>query len=102
MCNDPLYKEDAVEVFITTKEKRDSNPSQYLELELSPKGTAFASVITNNGDDCSSFSGSSLQCQNKAFFFSAEIESFGIIFFLLFLFSHTIHEQDGLQQSKLI
>lgn len=49
-CNDPLYKEDAVEIFIATP---DSYPHHYFELEVSPRAQLFFADITNPNGTCS-------------------------------------------------
>lgn len=80
-CNDPLYEEDAVEMFIvpyynnsTSKDESnddesyyggDSYPEKYIEIELNPNscdGALFVSEITNTCDDCSCISGNELDC----------------------------------------
>ncbi len=50
-CNDPLYNEDAVEVFLATN---GSYPNHYFEFEVSPSGQLFFADITNNNLNCSS------------------------------------------------
>jgi len=44
-CNEPLYQQDAVEMFLTNPYHVDLQ--HYLELELSPHGVLFASKIYN-------------------------------------------------------
>lgn len=50
-CNDPLWQEDVVEIFIATT---DSYPLKYYEFEVSPKSKLFFCDITNANGDCSS------------------------------------------------
>lgn len=53
-CNDPLFKQDVVEVFITATSPHLSkiNLHHYLELEVSPNSVLFASHIYNPNLDC--------------------------------------------------
>jgi hypothetical protein len=55
-CNDPLYEDDAVEMFL--QDPLNSNFSHnYFEFEFSPKNVLFAARIFNDNLDCSAFCG---------------------------------------------
>ena len=58
-CNDPLYKQDAVLIFLATE---GSYPHNYFEFEVSPKGQLFFADITNTYGNCSEFSGRPYPC----------------------------------------
>lgn len=58
-CNDPLYKEDVVEVFISTL---DSYPHNYFEIEVSPSSQLFFADITNPYGNCSSLGTQYYKC----------------------------------------
>jgi hypothetical protein len=58
-CNDPLYKEDVVEIFVSTL---DSYPTNYFEIELSPTSQLFFADITNKNGDCSSLGTNYFDC----------------------------------------
>lgn len=45
MRDDPLYREEAVEVFLAEGER---DPVQYYEIEVSPKGVLFDAVVRNS------------------------------------------------------
>jgi hypothetical protein len=49
-CNDPLYNEDAVEIFLATE---GSYPNRYFEFEVSPQGQLFFADISNPNLTCS-------------------------------------------------
>ena len=49
-CNDPLYNEDAVEIFLATN---NSYPKLYYEFEVSPRGKLFFADILNPNLTCS-------------------------------------------------
>lgn len=58
-CNDPLWQQDVVEIFISTT---DSYPLQYFEFEVSPKSKLFFADITNYNGDCSSLGDQFFDC----------------------------------------
>jgi hypothetical protein len=60
-CNEPLYKEDAVEIFLALDAPHVA-PFRYVEFEVSPRGVLFNSLIDNKSGNCSMFSGSPLPC----------------------------------------
>jgi hypothetical protein len=60
-CNEPLYKEDAVEIFLALDAPKDA-PFRYVEFEVSPRGVLFNSLIDNKSGNCSMFSGTPLPC----------------------------------------
>lgn len=60
-CNDPLFKQDAVEIFLALDSPR-SAPFHYVEFEVSPFGVLFNSLINNPSGSCEKFSGSPLSC----------------------------------------
>lgn len=58
-CNDPLWQEDVVEIFIASP---DSYPTNYFEFEVSPKSKLFFADITNANGDCSSLGDQFYDC----------------------------------------
>jgi hypothetical protein len=60
-CNDPLYKQDAVEIFLAL-DSPQAAPYRYVEFEVSPFGVLFNSLITNPSGSCTTFSGTPLSC----------------------------------------
>ncbi|KAL4468877.1 hypothetical protein ABPG72_009147 [Tetrahymena utriculariae] len=73
-CNDPLYNQDVVEVFLGTPE---NYLTKYLEVEVNPQGALFAANITNTNNSCSGISDSLIPCNQTGIFYSAQIADFG-------------------------
>ena len=71
-CNDPLYREDVVEIFIATQE---SYPYHYYELEVSPKGVLFFADITNPNLTCSNLKTLYFSCSFVADYGSKNTEN---------------------------
>ena len=67
-CNDPLYKEDVVEIFLSPN---GSFPENYYELEISPNGVLFIADVHNKDLTCGSFTDSMLECASSGVRWSA-------------------------------
>mmetsp|Transcript_18150 Transcript_18150/g.51197 ORF Transcript_18150/g.51197 Transcript_18150/m.51197 type:complete len:300 (+) Transcript_18150:59-958(+) len=77
-CNQPLYTEDAVELFITRPIKGEEIvPVHYYELEVSPHNVLFVTNVTNPSDSCSRFSGSPIPCTASGIEHSAVTTDYG-------------------------
>ena len=71
-CNDPLYKYDAVEVFVALADtRRDPPPVHYVEIELNPYGAMFLAAIDNRSGNCSDFRGAQAACSTSGIQHSA-------------------------------
>eukprot|EP01127_Copromyxa_protea_P020541 TRINITY_DN6891_c0_g1_i1.p1 TRINITY_DN6891_c0_g1~~TRINITY_DN6891_c0_g1_i1.p1 ORF type:complete len:240 (+),score=45.83 TRINITY_DN6891_c0_g1_i1:115-834(+) len=73
-CNDPLYKDSAVETFITgiRSNPNDVDLHHYTELELSPNGVLFASHIHNPDLTCPGIVGNNIPCNVSGLAYKAE------------------------------
>jgi Carbohydrate family 9 binding domain-like len=78
-CNSPLYKADAVEMFIepaalwdrSFDERKMKRNNVYIELEASPNAVLFVSNITNSDDACSGIAGNEIACSSSGVTVSA-------------------------------
>jgi hypothetical protein len=75
-CNDPLYRQDAVEIFLALDSPRTA-PYRYVEFEVSPFGVLFNSLITNPSGSCAKFSGTPLSCAGTGVNASAALTADG-------------------------
>merc|ERR1712100_13546 len=61
-CNDHLYNDDVVEVFIAPDLPNDDPIHNYIELELSPNGVLFAADVTNPDLTCNGITDDNYPC----------------------------------------
>ena len=61
-CNDPLYEQDVVEVFVAPALPDGEPMHNYLELELSPNGVLFSANVTNPNLTCLGIEDGMLDC----------------------------------------
>lgn len=66
-CNQPLYEQDVVEVFLGNPADEDFM-TNYLEVEVNPQGALFVSNITNTNDHCSGITGDLIACNETGIF----------------------------------
>jgi len=74
-CNDDLYEEDVVEMFIapaSASAADDAETYHYIEIEVSPNGVLFVSNITNYSGDCDDFSGALIPCTQSDIVYTAQ------------------------------
>jgi hypothetical protein len=70
-CNDPLFQQDAVELFLTDPNHVDLH--HYVEIEISPNAVMFVSFIQNEGLSCSTLNGTLQNCASIGINWHAEI-----------------------------
>ncbi|GAM19900.1 hypothetical protein SAMD00019534_030750 [Acytostelium subglobosum LB1] len=58
-CNQDLFQSDVFEVFIS---EGFNQPTNYLEVELSPYGVLFVSNVANTDNDCSGITDTLIDC----------------------------------------
>jgi hypothetical protein len=75
-CNEPLYEQDVVEVFIAPGHEKEVL-KDYLEFEVSPHGALFASHIHNPNGVCKGISGKLIDCDTSGIHYGAKLISSG-------------------------
>eukprot|EP01125_Pyxidicula_operculata_P022999 TRINITY_DN9749_c0_g1_i1.p1 TRINITY_DN9749_c0_g1~~TRINITY_DN9749_c0_g1_i1.p1 ORF type:complete len:228 (-),score=31.36 TRINITY_DN9749_c0_g1_i1:18-701(-) len=72
-CNQPLYQQDVVETFITSRYNAPNvDLHHYVEIEVSPNGVLFVSDITNPNLVCSGITGDTIDCSNSGITWEAK------------------------------
>jgi hypothetical protein len=73
-CNDDLFNEDVVEMFIAPVKSGDveADVYHYIEMEVSPNGVLFVSNITNYSGDCTNFNGDLIPCAQSGIIQNAQ------------------------------
>jgi len=70
-CNQPLYNEDVVEMFIVDADT-GQYPKYYFELEVSPNSVLFVSQIYNPNGVCQGIVGTLIDCNKSGIQYTAK------------------------------
>ncbi|EFA79121.1 hypothetical protein PPL_07946 [Heterostelium album PN500] len=70
LCNEHLYNYDVFEVFLSVGHQQ---PTNYLEVELSPRGVLFVAQVANTDDSCSGITDTLIGCPESEIEYSAQV-----------------------------